>query len=312
MVSVEELDFDHHLSNFKKDQPVIYDPVVVSRLHRRAEYIHALAVFDAIRDLHLHAISLGHTLQSIEARTHMVQGVGRRTKFIWLSLRTLIGIILPERSDPLPHDQVETAAQCLNSIYINIRGALDNCAWCILYSVGDVAAKTSVNGAPAKVNLFSNQLWKETRLPEINGLTQQSKKWAEELKKLRDPSAHRIPLSVMPSIIDASNKSQYDRLFTEWSNASREAMRSANAGEIADSLFHEADEAYHKLQNVGKFHPLYGHDPTGEFLKIYPTVPQDIGQLVKIIRSVVSFIPKKLESRRDIVTLLQNRAAFSS
>ena len=189
---------------------------------------------------------------------------------------------------------------------------LDNFAWCCLELLGDEKAKSSVRASPPSVDFFSSKFWTRAGLPEIAELARSSKSWGNDLKSRRDPSAHRIPLSVVPSIIDASNKFEYDLLFAGWSNASREAMRMANSGGLADDLFRIANEAYERLQKVGKFHPLFGHDPTGERMKLYPTVPQDIGELVKISRSVISFIPKKLESRRDIVDVLQNMIALDA
>lgn len=295
MVSVEELDFDLHLSDLKKNKLLTGDPKIDAPRHRNAEYLHSLSVWDALRDVHLSAVSMGPLLKPVGASTYMVQGIARRSKFIWLSLRTLLDLVDPKRDQPLAHDDVETVAQNLNSIYINIRGALDNFAWCCVELYCDETAKRLVLASPASVSFFNIRFWAQAGLPEFAELARSSKSWGDELKSRRDPSAHRIPLSVVPSIIDDSTRALYDRLSAEWFSASREAMALANAGQLADQSFREADEAFAKLQKVGKFQPLFGHDTTGELMKIYPTVPQDIGQLVKVSRSAISLISKKLE-----------------
>ena len=96
----------------------------------QAQKMHALKVLSGAQDL----ISAVHTvsakLQSKEAQFHVSYGLGRRTRAIWYAFRELHLLIPPDRTNPLPMDDVHRSSGLLNSIYINVRGALDNFAWC--------------------------------------------------------------------------------------------------------------------------------------------------------------------------------------
>lgn len=89
----------------------------------------------------------------------------------------------------------------INSIYVNIFGALDNLAWVLHHEFNLVKGVTEKKNRK-KVGLFSEE-W-------INALKQKDekivedistfKKWYEECKDFRDLAAHRMPLYCQPGI----------------------------------------------------------------------------------------------------------------
>src|SRR6185437_2035947 len=132
--------------------------------YRQAEHMHALCITDAILDVHFQAATLASNIINADANLHMRFGVARRSKFIWLSLRALIGLVATDRTDPLPGEQVEEVARDLNVISINIRGTLDNLA----SLVPDLfAAEKTRELPPAKVGLFSKGFLKDRNLSDV-------------------------------------------------------------------------------------------------------------------------------------------------
>src|SRR5271155_325295 len=106
----EELGHEHHLAFYERLGHLTGDPKRDAYWHRQAEYMHALSVSDAIRDVIWEAVTLSQQVVDTEADLHLRFGVARRTKSIWLSLRRLLSLIHPEREEPLPGDSVDEAA----------------------------------------------------------------------------------------------------------------------------------------------------------------------------------------------------------
>src|SRR5262249_23058066 len=150
MIPDEKLDYDYHLNfylnlglltgNARNDRPY----------HEKAQYQHALCVCDAILGVHIEAVAVSEKFSNEEGRFQLRFGVSRRAKAIWVSLRNLLGVVNPEHSEPLLSEQVEEVARDLNVIYIYIRGALDNFAWCLRSLCTEVTRKLP----PMKVGLF--------------------------------------------------------------------------------------------------------------------------------------------------------------
>jgi hypothetical protein len=121
-ISDAQLSFDHHLDFFRKLGALTGDEQRDAHCYRQAEHMQALCICDAIRDVHFDAAALSQSIKTPEANFQMRFGIARRTKFIWLSIRGILGFVMPDRTEPLPGDEVEEIARDLNVIYINIRG----------------------------------------------------------------------------------------------------------------------------------------------------------------------------------------------
>ncbi len=218
-------------------------------------------------------------------------GAARRTKFIWLSLRQLLGLIPPDRTEPLPSDDVDEAARDLNVIYINIRGTLDNFAWCLVYLFGEEKTRRF---PPMKIHLFGSDFHKDANLREVAEFVNGFAEWNKELKARRDPAAHRIPLSVPPAVLNEAAQKEYARLSAEHTEVSNAAARAVGEGADSSALFEKATLLHDRLQRVGAFSPVFAHHLDEGATKIYPFVPQDIGKLVKVVRGLTDIISGKL------------------
>jgi hypothetical protein len=173
---------------------------------------------------------------------------------------------------------------------------LDNLAWLLL----DLFANDRTrNLAPMKVGLFSNEFLKDQNLADVAKFMEPFQEWNRELSSRRDPAAHRIPLSVPPAIIDAETKDKYQRVSKEYSNAINDAFESASNWEVAEPKFEKAHALHERLETIGKFVPLFVHHPDTGAMKIYPTVPQDIGQLVRVTRGIFEITKARLSPMKS-------------
>jgi hypothetical protein len=261
--------------------------------YRNAEYMHALCVVQAALDIQTDALLLLPKLRTKTGIANLRFGIGRRTKQIWLGLRTLLELVHPEHTDPLQHESVEEVSRDLNVIYINIRGVLDNLAWCLAAEFGSGDAEKL---APMSVYLFGRDFLKDNDLMEFADFLRTFTDWSRELKERRDPSAHRIPLSVPPAILDKAAQEEYARLQVKYDEVLKAAYAMHGDHEQRLKLFQEAGEISDAQSRIGTFKPLFGHDPTEGYMPIYPTVPDDIGKMILIGRGLLARMTAKFSA----------------
>jgi len=283
-----ELSYDHHIAPYRGF--LKGDATKDAYWHHQAQYIHAVVVCDAIRDVHQRSIFLAQSVQNTEAEFQLKFGVGRRTKFIWLSLREIVGLIQPNRKELLLIDDAEQAARALNVIYINIRGSLDNFAWCLL----SMFASEPPHGLPpSRVNLFGSEFQRALGTSELVDFIDEFADWNKDLKERRDPAAHRIPLSVPPAALDEKSQPRYQAALSKYNEVLGTAISAAGAGSESEGLFDEANSQFVRLQRIGSFIPVFVHHPDEGLVSIYPVVPTDIAMLAQISSGLLEFIFKR-------------------
>jgi hypothetical protein len=288
-ISDAQLNFAHHLDFFRNLGALTGDDLRDAHCYRQAEHMQVLCVTDAILDVHFSSATIAQSIDRSEANFQLRFGAARRTKFIWLSLRNILALVATDRTERLPGDQVEEVARDLSVIYINIRGILDNLAWLVVdLLAGDEARKLP----PMKIGLFGGDFLEDEKLGEVAKLVEPFRVWNKELAARRDPAAHRIPLSVPPAFIDDKTKEEYRSVSQEYTKAVDDAFAASGDWEKAAPKFEKVDILNEKLQRIGKFVPVFVHHPSEGLMKISPTVPEDIGQLVKIARGVFDQVRK--------------------
>ena len=289
----EELDYKHHLAFDKNLGLLTGDPIQDAYWYRQAERMHSLHVSDAVRDVLQDAVIFAQKADNPEADFHLRFGVASRAYFIWVALRKLLDLIPPDREEPLPLDFVHEAAMDLNVIYINIRGTLDNFAWCLLYLFG---TKDTQRLPPAAVDLFGKNFLKDPNFAEVATYLKKFEAWNKELRGRRDPAAHRIPLSVPRAVLDNTAQEEYARVSTEHDEAYNAAFDPLGGAANRTEHLERTDLLNRELERIGRFEPVFVHHPDEGCMKIYPTVPQDIGQLVRITRGLSDIILGKLKT----------------
>ena len=124
-----------------------------------------------------------------QAQTYLRYGVGDRLNYIYQDFKYLIENAPIGRKEPLELKECQTANRHLNSMYLHIRGALDNFAWALIWHVNPDEAQTIAN---TRVGLFYQSFDKYlTGYPELKSIIESAKEWNKEFAQKRDPVAHR-------------------------------------------------------------------------------------------------------------------------
>ena len=275
-------------------------------VHRKAEEMQALMVMDAIRDASFGAVVLADGPLERDAVFHLRYGVAHRTKFIWIALRRLLAVAPPERTEPVSLEDVETLASDLNVVYLNIRGALDNFAWTIRAQNPSAAAAELRD---QHMDLFGQRFLNAIGDESLREALEPFRPWYVDLKGRRDPAAHRIPLSVPPTILDEVTQQEYAEIERQHAAATAKALAATRQGldespdrpldlataEKIGVLFDEAHAIHAKRQQIGRFPGLFAHHPDKAAMPIYPTVPEDIRNLIAIARGMTTIIERQVK-----------------
>jgi hypothetical protein len=259
LVRGKNVDADRHFTNSAKD-------------------VHILAVNNALMKLLDEVVRLSLSIELTQLAKHYLRfGVGRRLGMLRSSFVNFQGIIMPDRATPLTIDQSDEACRDLNSMYINIIGVLDNYAWVMVHQLGGEKTKRA---QPRSIGLFKSTLAADCNLKPIIDALSSFSDWERDIKDRRDPAAHRMPLYVPPAVYTAEELAHLDR----YESLIVDALRAQD--------FQRLSDLRSARDRVGSFHSIFLHDPGIPPAEIYPTIPQDIGRMIKIGRIIQSFLPE--------------------
>jgi hypothetical protein len=172
---------------------------------------------------------------------------------IFSAYRAITCIIPPDKERPPPYDEHSNLSRDINIIYMNLRGTLDNFAWCFLY---EKEASAVSSFSRMNIDLFAKKFRELPSFAKIAREISVHDDWNKEVKERRDPVAHRIPLYIPPSIVDPREAERYKELVGEY--------------------------AFEQLANIGSFYPCFQHHPDEGIIPIYPTLPTDMAHLIRI------------------------------
>ncbi|MCA9466820.1 MAG: hypothetical protein KC643_15450 [Nitrospira sp.] len=273
---MDDLDYEKHLEDYKQLLGYYNEnsnkEQVLKSAEENAQDLHMFSVFNPLRDWGLKAVMLAKKLKNDNARYYMQYGAGRRLNMVFYSYQTITHIAPSGRTKPLSYEEQMELSRDINTIYINLRGVLDNFAWCFLYERHpELESKIS----PYSVGLFSKKLRDNCpRFAEIQNEITAHDEWYKEVKERRDPVAHRVPLYVPSTMLSNEEEKKYEEL-----NASF-------CENIADLESNEADAAFEQMHQIGTFSPYFFHHPTEPGFPLYPTIPTDMAHLIRIGEAV--------------------------
>ena len=96
----------------------------------------------------------------------------------------------------------------INSYYLNILGAVDNLAWVILHEFDLISGATESNSKKHDINLFRKN-FKKALSKYSPGIVEEVvlfESWFDEIKKFRNPAAHRMPILCLARVIGSEYK----------------------------------------------------------------------------------------------------------
>jgi hypothetical protein len=249
-----------------------------------AQYVHAQSVATALIDLISKTVVVADLRDNEAFRENLNFGLARRAKFIWIALRRILEISPPYRTEPMRHDDVEIIAADLNSIYINIRGSLDNMAWAIL-SLASPKESTSIQ--PQNIGLFNTRFQRLPAVARYASIIMSAAAWNTEMKERRDPAAHRIPLSVPPSIFSEADLTAHNSLMDAYNDKLQSVRLHGQDNDKKLAILDDAGDILDQMQRIGKYSPIFGHSMSAPHSPIYPTVPEDVGQFIFLVGSLL-------------------------
>lgn len=241
----------------------------------QAQEGHAGSVNDAVLSTSTSIVSCASSLTNPDARDYAMYGVLRRLQMIWASLRAVRSIAPPDRSAPLSLEQTGKLSVELNAIYINIVGTADNVAWVLREEIGSEQTKKL---RPMQVCLDNDKFLADENLRELADALAPLQEWLKDTKTRRNPAAHRIPLSAPPV---------YPK-----------SVEEIHARDAAERELHQCvdperrKELDARINKIGTFVPVFLHKPDEDAYPIYPTVPQDVANLVKVVRAGFACLPQ--------------------
>jgi hypothetical protein len=275
---MNELDYEPHLEHWKRQfglgqSGVSISPANLKFVQERARHDHALAVWDPLLQLiSTVSIDIPPKLSSRQAKIYMQHGAGRRIGVMFDAYRAIVSSAYENRTDPLHHEEQQSFSKDLNTLYMNLRGFLDSLAWCLMYERQPDLEKELRR---TDFDLFSPKYRTKLRaFAEIEAAVIVHDEWNKDVKKRRDPVAHRIPLYLPPAILTPEEVARAREL-----NTLQESKALAGQREEADRLFDQ-------MNRIGKFFPFFMHHPDEQPIPIYPTIPNDVGHVIRLALAV--------------------------
>ena len=290
MVSDAELGFKHHMASYQGS--LTGNAATDSYWYHRAKRLHTLSVAQAVHDLYIVLAALAQRVNCAEAQVQLSFGAARRTRLIGHCLQNLLQVIPPDHAEPLLSEEVVDLTRDLNVIYINISGGLDNIASCLKHLFGEERTR---NLSPMDVTLFGQKFQKDKNISEVVAFLSAFREWNSKFRGLRDSAAHRIPIAIPPAIINEEEKIEYDKLTSESAKTDSALLEEISRGSDTSKLVERAHAIDSTLRQMGTFNPVFVHHPSEGHRNVYPTVPDDIGQFIKITRGIAKIVCKKLE-----------------
>ena len=225
--------------------------------------------------------SLVNKLIDVKAKKYLYFGFNMRTLHLTDIHLELSSLISRSGGRNIETYEISKVNILLNSFYINLNGALDNLAWVIHYEFNVIDGASEHNSKRNKIGLF-NSTYQESlsQLNEniINDLNKY-KNWHAEIKKFRDPAAHRIPLYCPPGIVREED--------IEKKNIAMQHFLSQDYSKDRNAYM----DAQYKLSQVGRFEPVFSSLSDNEIL--YPlekTINDDYIPFFEVASLILSFL----------------------
>nr|WP_313427059.1 hypothetical protein [Brevundimonas diminuta] len=274
----EQLNHAHHLDQYA--WAMNGNEANDSYFRGEATEMHMMVVLDAVSDLRAQAVQIGQ-VKGGGVHDHLVYGVARRAGDIRLALREIDEFSPVGRTNPMTSDEVYTVSRALNTIYINIRGVLDNLAWAVIESDGGFE---SSGLRFVDVDLFGKRFRKIESLKPLAEWLAGMSDWTRELAKFRNPAAHQIPLAVVSAALDEEDSAEYQRLTALLSAPLPEGRLDAD---FFKKKQEETASIKRQIAALGTYTGQFAHRPADGLNPIYPTVPDDVGHMVLVARMVL-------------------------
>lgn len=183
---------------------------------------------------------------------------------------------------PLSNYLVFELSLLLNGYYLNLVGSFDNLAWALTYHHKLLEQIDEDNNQHRHfANISGNKFLKKLRDNKLNQLADKletNKDWLAEVKKFRDPAAHRIPLYIAPS--------QYSQEDLQ----KRKSLDEMAAKLTKEGNHFESASLTYQIEQLGTHLPYFftqSSDPIGYFLP--KQINEDHKNWLKLVKAIFEF-----------------------
>ena len=235
--------------------------------------------------LHQEEVVLGYLVQrfqllKVTAATEHFQGCAQRLQMM-RHARHEIYRVSTTRKKPLDSFTLVHLNICLNSFYMNLLGALDNLAWATAHEFTLLPVIAESDDGTRKFcgldrKKFATALKKHR--PAAESVLAGIQTWIIDVKKFRDPAAHRLPLSMPPGVMTVEEGERYRALHEQ-------AMTALLAGK-----HEEYDALSSKANALGRFVPLL-NKPRGPDDSVYVVPAQMAADQRRFLKFVNDYLP---------------------
>jgi hypothetical protein len=250
-----------------------------------------------------------------QSLNYLRYGSAKRIMTIWEDMRWLKRNIPVKRRAPLAGGECRAASLHLNSLYLNIRGCLDNFAWALLWQLApSEAEKFDSEDDFQRVGLFKKSVLGKLSGTKLKDFLEGCAEWDKDFKVKRDPVAHRLPLFIPPQILKEAEAQEYQALNRQITESNSEFFQMSmeeskrqcedsfdeiiDKNERVEALIKKHDETqarlYRELESLGAFIPCFGYSKNEPSIPLYPTITEDCKQLANITDNVIAFFNEKL------------------
>src|SRR4051812_33104874 len=152
---LNSLDYQMHVEWCRRMLFGKLSPENIAVAELTAQRHHAAAVHDGLTKMATMVSEFHQFLSEQQSKYYITYGPGGRLLIIEGAFISIIRMLPVSRTQPLSLDEQRTANNDCNSVYMHLRGVLDNLAWCILYEKFPKAAEKA---SPMRFALFSSEL----------------------------------------------------------------------------------------------------------------------------------------------------------
>ena len=251
--------------------------------------IDALRVRDRVVPSIGRAIQVAGRLMSDKAQEHLLYGLVRRLRILHHGLLKIVAVAYPRRKQPLSYAEQLDLSLHLNSFYLHIRGCLDNLAWCLVHELQLFGLEVREDAIASRVNLFGEAFLQKlvSMAPELAVLVRKHVDWQRDLKNIRDPVAHRIPIYAVPAMLSADETERYRSV----------CQREEAARAIGD--LDQTARLLEELDGIGYYVPCFAQLPSDNvsLRKVYPQVADDLSMVLQLADEIIGDLDRRLQQR---------------
>ena len=107
------------------------------------------------------------------------------------------------------------------------------------------------------------------------------------------PSRPPNPAVRSANVLNPACKVEYDNRSQEHDAAWDRVLHAYREGRDPALALAERDLAYSRMGSDGEFWPVFGHDEIAGWQPIYPTVPTDLGTVIRITKLMFSLLAER-------------------